>query len=168
MKLTMKQKKFADKYLETGNITQSAIDAGYSKKTARVIGQENLLKPAVRSYIDEQMGKVENDHIMTVEEAVMFLTNVATGKEKETVVVATPTGAQKVTKEADIKTRISAVKELLKRYPDNDKVMEQQLRKLTAEADIAEAQAKRELSDEQNSNIEVSIVMPEQEDSNDE
>ena len=147
MKLTMKQKKFADKYLETGNITQSAVDAGYSKKTARVIGQENLLKPAVRSYIDEQMGKVENDHIMTVEEAVMFLTNVATGKEKETVVVATPTGAQKVAKEADIKTRISAVKELLKRYPDNDKVMEQQLRKLTAEADMAEARAKEYIED---------------------
>lgn len=143
----MKQKKFADKYLETGNITQSAVDAGYSKKTARVIGQENLLKPAVRSYIDEQMGKVENDHIMTVEEAVMFLTNVATGKEKETVVVATPTGAQKVTKEADIKTRISAVKEILKRYPDNDKVMEQQLRKLTAEADMAEAKAKEYIED---------------------
>ena len=147
MKLTMKQKKFADKYLETGNITQSAVDAGYSKKTARVIGQENLLKPAVRSYIDEQMGKVENDHIMTVEEAVVFLTNVATGKEKETVVVATPTGAQKVAKEADIKTRISAVKELLKRYPDNDKVMEQQLRKLTAEADMAEAKAKEYIED---------------------
>ena len=147
MKLTMKQKKFADKYLETGNITQSAVDAGYSKKTARVIGQENLLKPAVRSYIDEQMGKVENNHIMTVEEAVTFLTNVATGKEKETVVVATPTGAQKVTKEADIKTRISAVKEILKRYPDNDKVMEQQLRKLTAEADMAEAKAKEYIED---------------------
>ena len=147
MKLTMKQKKFADKYLETGNITQSAVDAGYSKKTARVIGQENLLKPAVRSYIDEQMGKVENDHIMTVEEAVTFLTNVATGKEKETVVVATPTGTQKVTKEADIKTRISAVKELLKRYPDNDKVMEQQLRKLTAEADMAEAKVKEYIED---------------------
>ena len=143
----MKQKKFADKYLETGNITQSAVDAGYSKKTARVIGQENLLKPAVRSYIDEQMGKVENDHIMTVEEAVMFLTNVATGKEKETVVVATPTGAQKVEKEADIKTRISAVKELLKRYPDNDKLMEQQLRKLAAEADLAEAKAKEYIED---------------------
>ena len=138
----MKQKKFADKYLETGNITQSAVDAGYSKKTARVIGQENLLKPAVRSYIDEQMGKVENDHIMTVEEAVMFLTNVVTGKEKETVVIATPMGAETVEKEADIKTRISAVKELLKRYPDNDKVIQQQLRKLTAEADLAEAKAK--------------------------
>ena len=155
MKLTMKQKKFADKYLETGNITQSAVDAGYSKKTARVIGQENLLKPAVKSYIDEQMGKVENDHIMTVEEAVMFLTNVATGKEKETVVVATPTGAQKVTKEADIKTRISAVKELLKRYPDNDKVMEQQLRKLTAEADIAEKKA--ELLNGSDSDITINI-----------
>lgn len=157
MKLTMKQKKFADKYLETGNITQSAVDAGYSKKTARVIGQETLLKPAVRSYIDEQMGKVENDHIMTVEEAVTFLTNVATGKEKETVVVATPTGAQKVTKEADIKTRISAVKEILKRYPDNDKVMEQQLRKLTAEADLAEARAKEFVEDTSDYN-EVQLV----------
>ena len=87
----------------------------------------------------------------------MFLTNVATGKEKETVVVATPTGTQKVTKEADIKTRISAVKELLKRYPDNDKVMEQQLRKLTAEADLAEARAKKFVEDTSDYN-EVQLV----------
>ena len=90
------------------------------------------------------------------------------GDVKETVVVGTPMGAEEVEKGPDVKTRISAAKEILKRYPDNDKVMEQQLRKLTAEADMAEAQAKRELSDEQNSSIEVSIVMPEQEDNNDE
>ncbi len=30
------------------------------------------------------------------------------------------------------------MKELLKRYPSNDKLLEQQLRKLTAEADMAE------------------------------
>ena len=43
---------------------------------------------------------------------------------------------------ADVKTKISAAKEILKRYPDNDKLLEQQIRKLTAEADISEYKAK--------------------------
>lgn len=38
MKLTEKQKKFADYYIELGNATQAAIKAGYSKKTANRIG----------------------------------------------------------------------------------------------------------------------------------
>lgn len=45
-------------------------------------------------------------------------------------------------KEADLKTRISATKEILKRYPDNNKLVEQQIRKLKADADIAESKAK--------------------------
>lgn len=168
MKLTEKQKRFADEYIKSGNATQAAIKAGYSKKTANRIGAENLSKLVIRDYIDERMQTIENNRIMTAKEAVEFLTSVVRGDVKETVVIGTPMGAEEVEKEPDVKTRISAAKEILKRYPDNDKVMEQQLRKLTAEADIAEAHAKRELSDEQNSNIEVSIVMPEQEDSNDE
>lgn len=168
MKLTEKQKRFADEYIKSGNATQAAIAAGYSKKSAQQTGSENLLKPVIKNYIDERMRTIENSRIMTAKEAVEFLTSVVRGDVKETVVIGTPMGAEEVEKEPDVKTRISAAKEILKRYPDNDKVMEQQLRKLTAEADIAEAHAKRELSDEQNSNIEVSIVMPEQEDSNDE
>lgn len=168
MKLTEKQKRFADEYIKSGNATQAAIKAGYSKRTARTIAQQNLTKLDIKNYIDERMRTIENNRIMTAKEAVEFLTSVVRGDVKETVVIGTPMGAEEIEKEPDVKTRISAAKEILKRYPDNDKVMEQQLRKLTAEADIAEAQAKRELSDEQNSNIEVSIVMPEQEDNNDE
>lgn len=168
MKLTEKQKRFADEYIKSGNATQAAIKAGYSQKSAQQTGSENLLKPVIKNYIDERMRTIENNRIMTAKEAVEFLTSVVRGDVKETVVIGTPMGAEEVEKEPDVKTRISAAKEILKRYPDNDKVMEQQLRKLTAEADIAEAQAKRELSDEQNSSIEVSIVMPEQEDNNDE
>ncbi|MFL2042970.1 terminase small subunit [Weissella hellenica] len=168
MKLTEKQKRFADEYIKSGNATQAAIKAGYSKKTANRIGAENLSKLVIRDYIDERMQTIENNRIMTAKEAVEFLTSVVRGDVKETVVIGTPMGAEEVEKEPDVKTRISAAKEILKRYPDNDKVMEQQLRKLTAEADIAEVHAKRELSDEQNSNIEVSIVMPEQEDNSDE
>ena len=42
MKLTEKQKKFADFYIKLGNATQAAIKAGYSEKTARFTGAENL------------------------------------------------------------------------------------------------------------------------------
>ena len=142
MKLTEKQKRFADEYIKSGNATQAAIVAGYSKKSAQQTGSENLLKPVIKNYIDERMRTIENNRIMTAKEAVEFLTSVVRGDVKETVVIGTPMGAEEIEKEPDVKTRISAAKEILKRYPDNDKVMEQQLRKLTAEADIAEAKAK--------------------------
>lgn len=159
MKLTEKQKRFADEYIKLGNATQAAIKAGYSNKTANRIGSENLSKLVVRDYIDERMQAIENNRIMTAKEAVELLTGIGRGEVKETVVVASPVGVETVEKEADLKTRISAIKEILKRYPDNDKLMEQQLRKLTAEADIAEAKAKRETS-EDTDNINVNIVMP--------
>ena len=147
MKLTEKQKRFADEYIKSGNATQAAIKAGYSKKTAKIVASQNLTKLNVKSYIDDRMKVIEDNRIMTAKEAVEFLTSVVRGDVKETVVIGTPFGAEEVEKEADVKTRISAVKELLKRYPDNDKVMEQQLRKLTAEADIAEAKAKEYIED---------------------
>lgn len=55
MALTAKQQKFADEYLIDLNATQAAIRAGYSSKTAKEIGSENLSKPNIRAYIDERM-----------------------------------------------------------------------------------------------------------------
>lgn len=140
--LTPKQKKFADNYIESGNATQSAIKAGYSRKTAKSVGSENLTKPDIKSYIEKKMKEVESHKIMDAKEAMELLTRIARGEEKETVIVGTAVGLASTTKEADLKTRINATKELLKRYPDNDKLLEQQIRKITAEADIAEARAK--------------------------
>ena len=160
MKLTEKQKRFADEYIKLGNATQAAIKAGYSNKTANRIGAENLSKLVIRDYIDERMQAIENNRIMTAKEAVELLTGIGRGEVKETVVVASPVGVETVEKEADLKTRISAIKEILKRYPDNDKLMEQQLRKLTAEADIMEAKAKREANGDGADNVNVNIVMP--------
>lgn len=142
MKLTAKQKKFADNYIKTGNATQSAIDAGYSKKTAKSVGSENLTKPDIKAYIDKKMREIESDRIMGAQEALEFLTNVVRGKELETKVVTTQYDVSTVNVPADVKTKISAAKEILKRYPDNDKLLEQQIRKLTAEADISEYKAK--------------------------
>ena len=47
--MTDKQKRFVEEYLVDLNATQAAIRAGYSKKTAYSIGQENLNKPEIAS-----------------------------------------------------------------------------------------------------------------------
>ena len=51
-KLTPKQQRFVDEYLIDLNATQAALRAGYSEKTAREIGAENLTKPAIREAVD--------------------------------------------------------------------------------------------------------------------
>lgn len=76
-KLTKKQKLFATEYLVDLNATQAAIRAGYSKKTARVIGGENLLKPAIQEAIQEAMLKrqkqAEVDALYVLKKAVSLL-----------------------------------------------------------------------------------------------
>ena len=54
-KLTPKQKRFVDEYLIDLNATQAAIRAGYSKKTANVIGPQNLVKLGIAEAIQKAM-----------------------------------------------------------------------------------------------------------------
>jgi phage terminase small subunit len=53
--LTSKQLRFVDEYLVDLNATQAAIRAGYSKRTARAIGCENLTKPDIRTKIQARL-----------------------------------------------------------------------------------------------------------------
>lgn len=142
MKLTVKQRKFADEYINSGKITQSAIKAGYAKRSAHSIGSENLQKPAIKSYINKKLDEIESAKIMDATEGIELLSAVARGQTKETVILTTADGrVVERQKSADLKTRITAVKEILKRYPDSNKLVDAQVRKLEAEADIAEAKA---------------------------
>ena len=50
-KLTAKQDRFVAEYLIDLNATQAAIRAGYSEKTAKQMGTENLAKPAIAAAI---------------------------------------------------------------------------------------------------------------------
>jgi phage terminase small subunit len=56
--LTDKQKRFCDEYLIDLNATQAAIRAGYSKKTAYAIGEENLRKPEIVAEIQVCMKRL--------------------------------------------------------------------------------------------------------------
>jgi phage terminase small subunit len=56
-KLTPKQQRFVEEYLVDLNATQAAIRAGYSAKTAKEIGCENLTKPNIRACVDEALAE---------------------------------------------------------------------------------------------------------------
>ena len=80
-KLTEKQKRFIDYYIETANATESAKRAGYSEKTAKNIGAENLTK--LNSYIQERLQEKENQRIASQDEVLEYLTKVMRGQEKD-------------------------------------------------------------------------------------
>jgi phage terminase small subunit len=57
MKLTPKQARFVQEYLTDLNATQAAVRAGYSAKTARMIGHENRTKPNIAAAIERAMAE---------------------------------------------------------------------------------------------------------------
>lgn len=142
MKVTQKQILFADEYLRSGNAYQSAVKAGYSKNYAKAQSSSLLEKVGIKDYIAEKRREIESHKIADAKEVMEFYSSVMRGETKETVVVSTPLGMKQTVKEADLKTRIQAGKELMKRYPGNDPVVEQQLRKLKADARISEQRAR--------------------------
>ena len=141
MRLTQKQRLFADEYIKSGNATQAAIKAGYANE---VSGRENLRKPTVKAYIDAKMAEIESHKIADAKEAMQAITAIARGETTETQAQINPlTGEwEKTEVPADLKTRLTAWREILKRYPLSDELTKAQLRKVNADARVAEARAK--------------------------
>ena len=141
MKLTAKQRLFADEYIKSGNATQSAIKAGYANE---VSGRENLRKPTVKAYINAKMGEIESHKIADAREAMQAITSIARGETTETQAQINPLSGQweKTEVPANLKTRLAAWREVLKRYPLADELTKAQLRKANADARVAEARAK--------------------------
>lgn len=83
MKLTERQKRFADYYIKTGNATESARKAGYSSKTAQEMGYENLRKPHIGAYIEERNAELESKRIANMTEVKEFWTSILRDGEQE-------------------------------------------------------------------------------------
>lgn len=83
LKLTIKQKKFADEYIRLGNATQAAINAGYRPKAAGQMGNENLKKPQIAEYIGKKMQALDAKKTMQIQEIMEELTSIARGEIKE-------------------------------------------------------------------------------------
>lgn len=115
--MTDKQKRFCDEYLIDCNATQAAIRAGYSPKTAYSIGEENLKKPELKTYIDERLEQLHSEKTADAQEVLEYLTSVMRGERKEQTLVLCGDGMQEI-QDIDVsaKDRIKAAELIGKRY----------------------------------------------------
>lgn len=79
--MNQRQQAFCDYYLQSGNATEAAKKAGYSERTARAIGAENLTKPDILKYIAEREKKAHTERIATAEEVLEFWTSAMRNEE---------------------------------------------------------------------------------------
>ncbi len=80
-KLTEKQKRFIDYYIETGNATEACRRAGYRGDNLNKVGSENLTK--LGDFIKERLEEKQNDRIASQDEVLEYLTAVMRGEEKD-------------------------------------------------------------------------------------
>ena len=77
-KLTPKQQAFIDEYLIDFNASATAVRAGYSPKTARYIGYENITKPHIQKAIQERIAelqkkaRVDQERVLQMECCIAF------------------------------------------------------------------------------------------------
>ena len=120
-KLTEKQRRFADYFVETGNGTEAAKKAGYKGKNLNRIAAENLSKLDIKNYIDEKLEEMSSKRIASANEVMELLTSAARGELEEEVVVVEGEGdgcstARTIKKQIGAKDRIKAAELLGKRY----------------------------------------------------
>ncbi|BEI53963.1 terminase small subunit [Lactiplantibacillus plantarum] len=164
-KLTPKQRKFANEFIKTNNAYQSAINAGYAKGTARNATKQLLENTGIHEYIIKKTGNVEKRESDEADEVLKNIYRISAGKEIERHYVKIDNLAKEVagsddsiearmeymTDETTItpastKEQVAAAELWLKlsgRLKNDSKdVEDQKIRKLKADADIAEAKAK--------------------------
>ncbi len=73
--LTYQQEVFVEAYLRTWDAAKAAREAGYSEKTARAIGSENLTKPNIKAHITKRLDELKQDTYIVVRQ----LTDIARG-----------------------------------------------------------------------------------------
>ena len=112
--LNLKQKKFVDEYLKSGNASQSAIKAGYSKRNSRSMGSKLLKKPEIKIALQNRVKDLSESNIMDIAEILSRLSDIARGKTTEPSY--NPQSGDYDEVAAPIKDRIREMELLGKRY----------------------------------------------------
>jgi phage terminase small subunit len=82
-KISEKQKKFCDYYLESGNATEAYIKAGYNTKGARHNASRMITNDNIKAYIEERTRQMDSERIATPEEVLKYFTSVMRGEIKD-------------------------------------------------------------------------------------
>lgn len=141
-KLTIKQKKFADEYIELGNAYQAAINAGYSENYAKAQSSKLLENVGIKTYIDNRLKEIDSKKIISQKEIMELLSSIARGESTEQTLIGVGEGRQEVieTRTTD-KDRMKAMDMLMRRfgmqYSDLEiKKQETQIQKTKTEIEI--------------------------------
>lgn len=105
MKLTPKQKAFADYYIECGNAAEAARRAGYSERYAGQNADKLLKNTNISAYIAERMGTQDKKRVADADEVMEFYTAVMRGEVKDQFGLDTA-----------LSDRLKAGAEIMKRY----------------------------------------------------
>lgn len=113
---TPKEQRFIDSYIQCGNATRAAKDAGYSKNTAYSIGWENLRKPEIRTAIDEGL----KNRTLTPDETLKSITDIAKANLNDYLVIRKEVRTSKIEKHLseiifDIQAQIEDAEKLIER-----------------------------------------------------
>lgn len=83
MKLTLKQKRFADEYIISGNLYQSAIKAGYSANYAKAQSHKLLENVGIQQYIEERQNLLDQEKVATMKEIQEFWASVLRNNDED-------------------------------------------------------------------------------------
>ncbi|RRG07308.1 MAG: terminase small subunit [Lactobacillus sp.] len=163
-KLTAKQRKFANEFIKTNNAYKSAIKAGYSKAYAKNASIKMVENGGIQNYIQRKVGKVEKHESDEADEVLRNIYRISAGKEIERHYVQIDNLAKEAAGDDDslgarmeymvdnttltpasTKEQVAAAELWFKLNGklknDSKEVEEQKIRKLEAEADVAEQKA---------------------------
>ena len=87
-KLTQKQRRFIDEYIISGNATQAAIKAGYSKKYANTNAAKLLQNTTIKAEIAHRNAEIQSEKTADMTEVMEYLTSVMRGEQTESVATA--------------------------------------------------------------------------------
>jgi len=164
-KLTAKQRKFANEFIKTNNAYKSAIKAGYSKAYAKNASIKMVENGGIQNYIQRKVGKVEKHESDEADEVLRNIYRISAGKEIERHYVQIDNLAKEAAGDDDslgarmgymvdnttltpasTKEQVAAAELWFKLNGklknDSKEVEEQKIRKLEAEADVAEQKAR--------------------------
>lgn len=105
--LTLKEYKFIDSYIATGNGRQSVIEAGYESKAPHTYANDLLNKNYIADEVEWRMTQEHSNRIASGQEVMEFFTKVMNGEIKDQFELDAP-----------LSERLKAANELAKRTVD--------------------------------------------------
>lgn len=117
----LRQEKFVNAYIQSGNAVEAAIKAGYSKKYAEAFSTRLLNNKTVQKLYEAKKKQLESEAIAGQQEVLAYLTSVLRGESTSSNLVVLGIGDGRsspklVNKPPEEKDRLRAAELLGKRY----------------------------------------------------